>query len=96
MPDSVTDPTLRARLDEIKDRIETGLARLDPHHRLTGRPVTYRVISGQTFEVTYKEVPQIDESEVLGFKKLVGETCFCSVHPQTAENLTVRFVIPLG
>ena len=95
MPDTVVDPKLQARLGEIQQRLQEGLAKADPHHRLQGKPVTYRVIAGQTFEVVYREVPRIDEAEVLALKKLIGEQCFCSVTPATAETLTVRFVVPL-
>jgi len=92
---AVTDPVLRARLAEIQQRLQLGMAAVDTHHRLVGRPVVYRVIAGQTFEIEFKEVPSIDESEVMGVKRLIGEKCFCRVSPQTAENLTVRFVVPL-
>ncbi len=95
-PDAVTDPALRARLNEIQERLATGLTNVDPHRRLTGRPVQYRIISGQTFEVVYREVPSIDDAEVLGVKRLIGHDCYCRVTPQTAETLTVRFVVPLG
>lgn len=95
MPNSVTDPILRERLAEIQRRLTDGLVRVDPHHRLAGRPVRYQVIAGQTFEIVYRDVPRIDEAEVLGVKRLIGEQCFCSVEPQTAEALTVRFVVPL-
>ncbi len=95
MPDPVLDPVMQARLDEIQRRLQEGLAKADPHHRIQGRPVTYRVIAGQTFEVVYREVPRIDEAEVLAIKRLIGEQCFCSVTPATAETLTVRFVVPL-
>ena len=92
---TVTDPALRERLTALCGRLATGLGVIDPHHRLLGRPVSYRVIGGATFEVTYRDVPRIDESEVLGVKRLIGDQCHCSVTPQTAETLTVRFVIPL-
>lgn len=95
MPDTVTDPALRKRLAEIQQRLRDGLDKADPHRRLIGRPVSHKVIAGQTFEITYREVPRIDEAEVLGVKKLIGEQCFCSVTPSTAETLTVRFVVPL-
>jgi len=95
VPDTVTDPALRARLNEIQQRLRHGLARVDVHHRLTGKPVSFRVISGQTFEIVFKEVPSIDEAEVLGIKHLIGEKCYCHVFPQTAETLGVRFVLPL-
>ncbi len=95
MLDAVTDPELRQRLSDIQDRIRDGLARVDPHQRLQGRPVTHRVIAGQTVEIVFAEVPKIDEAEVLGVKKLIGDSCFCSVSPATAETLTVSFVVPL-
>lgn len=83
------------QLTEIQHRLTEGLARIDPHHRLLGRPVTYRVIDGQAFEITYRDVPGIAEAEVLGVKRLIGAECFCTVSPQTAEAVTVRFVVPL-
>ncbi len=95
VPETVTDPALRERLIEIQDRLARQLAAVDPHRRLYGRPVTYQIIAGQTFEIVYRDVPRIDEAEVLAVKRLVGEECFCCVTPQTAETLTVRFVVPL-
>ena len=94
-PETVTDPDLRKRVTKLREVLEQGLAGIDPHRRLVGRPVQYRVIGGQTFEILYREVPSIDEAEVLGVKRLIGEACFCRVSPQTAETLVVRFVVPL-
>ena len=95
MPGTVTDPILRRRLQNIQDRLARGLEQVDPHHRLVGRPVHSQVISGTTFEITYRDVAGIDEAQVLGVKRLIGERCYCSVLPQTAETLVVRFVVPL-
>lgn len=95
VPDIVTDPASRARLSRIQERLAGGLAAADPHHRLAGRPMTLKVVSGQTVEIAFKDVPSIDEGDVLGVKKLIGEDCFCTVSPQTAETVTVRFVVPL-
>lgn len=83
------------RLAELQRQLAEGLARIDPHHRLLGRPVGYRLIDGQTFEITYRDVPGIAEAEVLGVKRLVGRDCYCTVSPQTAETITVRFVVSL-
>ncbi len=95
MPRTVTDPALRERLTQVRKRLADGLLRVDPHHRLSGRPVTYRVIAGQTFEIVYRDVPRIDEAELMGVKRLIGEQCVYSIAPQTAETITVRFVVPL-
>jgi len=83
------------RLTELQHRLADGLAKIDPHHRLVGRPVSYRVIDGQAFEITFRDVPGIAEAEVLGVKRLIGTDCFCTVSPQTQETVTVRFVVPL-
>ena len=91
----VTDPAIRDRVSGIQKRLVEGLAKVDPHHRLSGRPVSYQVIAGQTFEITFRDVPRLDEAEITGVKRLIGEQCVCSVAPQTAETLTVRFVVPL-
>ena len=82
-------------ITDLQRRLADGLARIDPHHRLLGRPVTYRVIDGRALEITYRDVAGIADAEVLGVKRIIGQDCSCSVSPQTAEQLTVRFVIPL-
>ena len=88
-------PSSAEAITDLQRRLADGLARIDPHHRLLGRPVTYRVIDGRTLEVTYRDVAGIADAEVLGVKRLIGQDCSCSISPQTAEQLTVRFVIPL-
>jgi len=80
--------TLRARLEE-------GLPLADPHHRLRGRPVALRTLGGPTLEIVYRDVPRIEESEVMAVKRLLGPHSYCTVEPHTAETLTVRFVVPL-
>jgi hypothetical protein len=57
--------------------------------------VSYRVIDGQTLEITYRDVAGIAEAEVLGVKRILGKDSYCTVAPQTAESVTVRFVVPL-
>ena len=79
----------------LQRRLAEGLAKIDPHHRLLGRPVSYRVIDGQMLEITYRDVAGIAEAEVLGVKRIMGKDCYCSVSPQTAERIIVRFVVPL-
>lgn len=95
VPETVTDPALREKLTAIQRRLAEELISVDPHQRLVGRPVSFHVIGGHTFEVVYREVPRIDENELLGVKRLIGHDCFCSITPQSAETLIVRFVIPL-
>jgi hypothetical protein len=79
----------------VRARLEDGLPLADPHHRLRGRPVTFRTLGGPTLEIVYRDVPRIEESEVLGVKRLLGPHSHCTIEPQTAETLTVRFVVPL-
>jgi hypothetical protein len=83
------------RIAEVQRQLAQGLARIDPHHRLMGRPVSYRVIDGETLEITFRDVAGIAEAEVLGVKQVLGRDCYCTVAPQTAESVIVRFVIPL-
>jgi hypothetical protein len=85
----------RAQASAIQHRLADGLAQIDPHHRLLGRPVAYRIVDGTTLEITYRDVPGIAEAEVLGVKRVIGVECFCTVSPQTAETVTVRFVVSL-
>ena len=85
-----------AGVSELRERLAHGLARIDPHHRLCGRPMRYRMIDDQTLELTFRDVPGIAEAEVLGVKRLIGAECFCTVSPQSRECVTVRFVIPLA
>ena len=87
--------TQRAQAAAIQHRLSDGLASIDPHHRLLGRPVAYRIIDGTTLEITYRDVPGIAEAEVVGVKRLIESDCFCTVSPQTAETVTVRFVVAL-
>ena len=82
-------------ITELQKKLADGLAKIDPHHRLLGRPMSYRVIDGQMLEITFRDVAGIAEAEVLGIKRIIGEDCYCSVSPQTAEQITVRFVVPL-
>ena len=91
----MTEPEARARIARIQQRLAQGMGGTDPHHRLAGRPLGYKVIAGQTLELLYDEVPGINESEIQGLKRMVGEDCFISVAPQTAETLQVRVVVPL-
>lgn len=85
-PEAITD---------LQRRLAEGLAKIDPHHRLLGRPVTYRVIDGRTVEVTYRDVAGIADTEVLGVKRVIGQECSCTISPQTAERIIVRFVVQL-
>ena len=88
-------PSAAEAITDLQRKLADGLARIDPHHRLLGRPVTYRVIDGRTLEVTYRDVAGIADAEVLGVKRLIGQDCSCSISPQTAEQIIVRFVVPL-
>ena len=83
------------RVDDIRRQLDLGLARIDSHHRLLGRPVSYRLIDDQTLEITFRDVAGIAEAEVLGAKRILGKESYCTVSPQTAESITVRFVVPL-
>jgi len=89
-------PAAADQVAEIRRLLSSELARIDPHHRLLGRPVTYRVIDTRTLEITYRDVTGIAEAEVLGVKRLLGRDCFCTVSPQTAETINVRFVVSLA
>jgi len=83
------------RITAIQQRLAEGLTKIDPHHRLLGRPLSYRLIDGRALEITYRDVAGIAEAEVLGVKRILGRDCYCTVAPQTAESVTVRFVVPL-
>jgi len=82
-------------ITDLQRRLADGLAKIDPHHRLLGRPVSYRVIDGQMLEIIYRDVAGIADAEVNGVKRIIGRDCSCSVSPQTAEQISVRFVVPL-
>jgi len=87
--------TATEAITELQRRLTDGLAKIDPHHRLLGRPVSYRVIDGQMLEITYRDVAGIADAEVNGVKRIIGRDCSCTVSPQTAEQITVRFVVQL-
>ena len=82
--------------ESLRKRLEEGLRLVDPHHRLRDRPVKFRQIDARTIEIVYRDVTGIAETEVLGIKRIIGRECFCVVEPQTAETLSVRFVVPVG
>ena len=82
-------------ITDLQRRLADGLAKIDPHHRLLRRPVSYRVIDGQMLEIIYRDVAGIADAEVNGVKRIIGRDCSCSVSPQTAEQISVRFVVPL-
>ena len=84
------------RAAEIQRRLAESLARIDPHHRLAGRPVTYRILDGRALEIMYRDVAGVTDAELAAVQRVVGAKCACTVSPQTAENLTVRFVVELG
>ena len=88
-------PASSDAITDLQRRLAEGLSRIDPHHRLLGRPVSYRVIDGRALEITYHDVAGIADAEVLGVKRIIGQDCSCSISPQTAEQITVRFVVPL-
>lgn len=95
MADRPMSPDIVDMVAAVRARLEEGLPLADPHHRLRGRPVTLRTLGGPTLEIVYRDVPRIEESEVVAMKRLLGPHAHCTVEPQTAETLTVRFVVPL-
>jgi hypothetical protein len=84
-----------SRIDDIQRQLAQGLGRIDPHHRLLGRPMSFRVIDGRALEITFRDVTGIAEAEAQGVKRVLGVDSTYSVSPQTAEQVTVRFVVPL-
>jgi hypothetical protein len=82
-------------ISDLQRKLADGLAKIDPHHRLLGRPVSYRVIDGRTLEITYRDVAGIADSEVIGVKRVIGQECSCSISPQSSERIIVRFVVQL-
>ena len=83
-------------MESLRRRLEGGLRLIGPHHRLRDRPVKFRQIDTRTIEIIYRDVTGIAEAEVLDIKRIIGRECFCVVEPQTAETITVRFVVPVG
>lgn len=96
MPGGVKDRAAQTRLTAIKESLASGLAKVDPYHRLRDHPVRYLLTAGQTLEITFRDVPSIGEGEVNGVKRLLGGKTFCTVSPQSRERLIVRFVVPLA
>ena len=88
-------PASPEAISELQRRLSDGLSKIDPHHRLLGRPVSYRVIDGKALEITYRDVAGIADAEVLGVKRIIGQDCSCTISPQGAERIIVRFVVQL-
>ncbi len=95
MPRLAAGASARDQVDVLRKRLDGSFQNVDPHRRLAGRPVTFRVIAGRTLQITYRDVLRVDEAELAGVQKLLGEGAAFSVTPQTAETMTVRFVVPL-
>jgi len=95
MPGSLTVLAAQQRVAAIKDKLASGLAKVDPYRRLHGRPVRYQLTAGQTLEITFRDVPSIGEAEITAVKRLLGGKSFCVVSPQSRERLIARFVVPL-
>jgi len=95
VPRGVKVLVAQQRAAAIKESLAAGLEKVDPYHRLHGRPVRYQLTAGQTLEITFRDVPSIGEAEVNGVKRVLGGKSFCSVSPQSRERLIVRFVVPL-
>jgi hypothetical protein len=93
--DGVRNQAAETRIHEIKRSLATGLAKVDPYHRLRDRPVRFQMTAGQTLEIAFDDVPSIGDTEINGVKKLLGGKSFCSVSPRSRERLTVRFVLSL-
>src|SRR2546430_10286159 len=90
-PSSGTSPEA---ISDLQRKLAEGLAKIDPHHRLLGRPVTYRVIDGKMLEITYRDLAGIADAELLGWNRIVGQDCPCSLSPQTAERDGVSSGLP--
>jgi hypothetical protein len=95
MTDPSTPPDVSDLVATVRARLTEGLSAADPHHRLQGRPVTFRSLGGPTLEIVYRDVSRIEESEVVAVKRLLGFRAHCTIEPQTAETLLVRFVVAL-
>lgn len=95
MSGGVKSQATDTRILAIRQSLATGLAKVDPYHRLRDRPVRFQLTAGQTLEIAFDDVPSIGDTEINGVKKLLGGKSFCSVSPQSRERLTVRFVLSL-
>jgi len=95
MTDPTRPPDITDMVAAVRARLDEGLAIADPHHRLRGRPVVFRTLGGPALEIVYRDVTRIEESEVVAVKRLLGPHSHCTVEPQTAETLIVRFIVAL-
>ncbi|HJU90828.1 MAG TPA: hypothetical protein VJ672_15670, partial [Gemmatimonadaceae bacterium] len=91
MDTSTLEPALRDTIAALQQRLQEQLPAHDPHGRLAGRPMTIQPIDKQTVEVVYHEVPQITETEVRAFRRLVDFPVFCTVMPESERTLIVTF-----
>ncbi len=76
--------TATETITELQRRLAKGLAQIDPHHRLQGRPVSYRVIDGQMLEITYRDVAGIADAEVLGGSSSRSNSYFAATRATTS------------
>ena len=92
MDTSTLEPALRDTIAALQQRLTDQLPSHDPHGRLAGRPMTIQPVDRQTIEIVYHDVPQVTETEVRAFRKLVDLPVFCTVTPESERTLIVTFI----
>ena len=92
MDTSTLEPALRDTIAALQQRLTDQLPSHDPHSRLAGRPMTIQPVDRQTIEIVYHDVPQVTETEVRAFRKLVDLPVFCTVTPESERTLIVTFI----
>lgn len=89
---STLEPGLRDLVSTFQQRLSEQLPRLDPHGRLAGRPMTIQPVDKQTVAIVFHDVPQVSETEVRAFRKLIDAPVFCTVTPESERTLIVTFL----
>jgi hypothetical protein len=79
----------------IQQRLAEQLPAADQNGWLAGRQVTITPLDQQTIELVFHDVPQVSEAEVRAVRRVLEMTAFCSVSPESADSLRVKFLCHL-
>jgi hypothetical protein len=79
----------------IQRRLAEQLPTVDQNGWLAGRALTITPLDQQTIELVFHDVPQVSEAEVRAVRRVLEMSAFCSVAPESADSLRVKFLCHL-
>ena len=74
----------------VRDRVGRGLPKAEYSH-LKDRLTEYELIDERTLVIHFIFVNKVDEGDIRGIKKILGEDAFCEISTYDANHLRVSF-----